>query len=87
MANPKKLYDFISWGMQLYPANKYMLILGGHGYQFVGMMTDYSQKAAYIMGIPEMARAINMAANEAGRKIDALVSKQQSKFTCMLLKQ
>lgn len=73
MANPKQLYDFIRWGMRFYPANKYMLILGGHGYQFVGMMTDYSQKAPYIMGIPEMVRAINMAANEMDRKIDALV--------------
>lgn len=73
MANPKELYDFIRWGMRFYPANKYMLILGGHGYQFVGMMTDYSQKAPYIMGIPEMARAINMAAKEMGRKIDVLV--------------
>lgn len=73
MADPKKLYDFIRWGMRFYPAKKYMLILSGHGYQFVGMMTDYSKKAPYIMGIPEMARAINMAANEMGRKIDVLV--------------
>jgi len=73
MANPKKLYDFIIWGIRFYPANKYMLILGGHGYQFVGMMTDYSQKAPYIMGLPEMVRAIDIAANEMGRKIDTLV--------------
>lgn len=73
MADPKNLYDFIKWGMQQYPANKYMLILGGHGYQFVGMMTDYSRKAPYIMGIPEMVTAMNMAANNTGGKIDALV--------------
>lgn len=72
MADPKNLYDFIRWGMRFYPANKYMLILGGHGYQFVGMMTDYSQKAPYIMGIPEMVRAINKGANGIG-KIDSLV--------------
>ncbi|MFA9423984.1 MAG: clostripain-related cysteine peptidase [Sedimentibacter sp.] len=72
MADPKKLYDFIKWGMMFYPAKKYMLILGGHGYQFVGMMTDYSQKAPYIMGIPEMVRAINKAAKDIG-KIDILV--------------
>lgn len=73
MADPKTLYDFIKWGMRFYPANKYMLIMGGHGYQFVGMMTDYSKKAPYIMGIPELAGAINMAANEIGKKIDILV--------------
>lgn len=72
MADPKNLYDFIKWGMRLYPANKYMLILSGHGYQFVGMMTDYSQKAPYIMGIPEMVRAINKATNDI-EKIDVLV--------------
>lgn len=72
MADPKNLYGFIRWGMRLYPANKYMLILGGHGYQFVGMMTDYSQKAPYIMGIPEMVRAIDKATNNIG-KVDTLV--------------
>lgn len=72
MADPKNLYGFIRWGMRFYPANKYMLILSGHGYQFVGMMTDYSQKAPYIMGIPGMVRAINSAANGIG-KIDVLV--------------
>ena len=73
MANPMVLYDFIKWGVRLYPADRYMLILGGHAYQFVGMMTDYTQKAPYIMGIPEMVRAIDIAANEAGCKIDILV--------------
>jgi len=72
MADPKKLYNFIRWGMRFYPANKYMLILSGHGYQFVGMMTDYSQKSPYIMGIPEMVKAINKSTNNIG-KIDALV--------------
>lgn len=74
MADPKTLYDFIIWGMNSYPADRYMLILGGHGYQCIGMMTDYSQKAPYIMGIPEMVRAIDMAANRMGKKIDILVS-------------
>ena len=73
MANPKTLYDFIKWAIQFYPAKKYMLILGGHGYQFVGMMTDYSRKAPYIMGYPEMVIAINKATNEMGSKIDLLL--------------
>jgi hypothetical protein len=73
LADPQILYDFIKWGMLSYPADKYMLILGGHGYQFVGMITDYSRKAPYLMGIPEMARAIDLAANETGKKIDVLL--------------
>lgn len=73
LADPQILYDFIKWGMLSYPADKYMLILGGHGYQFVGMITDYSRKAPYLMGIPEMARAIDLAANETSKKIDVLL--------------
>lgn len=73
MADPKQLHHFIKWGMRSYPAKKFMLILGGHSYDCVGMMIDYSRKAPYIMGIPEMVRVINMAANEVGKKIDILL--------------
>lgn len=73
MADPKRLYEFLKWGIKRYPAKRYILILSGHGFQFVGVMTDYSQKAPYIMGIPEMVRAINMAANDTGSQIDLLI--------------
>jgi hypothetical protein len=73
MADPKTLFEFINWGMQTYPAKRYMLLVGGHGYQFVGSMPDYTQKNPYIMGIPEMVEAINKGANESGGKIDILV--------------
>lgn len=73
MANPKSLYEFLKWGIERYPARRYTLILSGHGFQFVGVMTDYSQKAPYIMGIPEMVRAIDMAANDTGSQIDLLI--------------
>lgn len=73
MANPMTLYDFIKWGIRCYPAKHYMLILGGHGYQFVGAMTDYSQSVPYIMGIPGLCKAIQLASGELGRKIDLLV--------------
>lgn len=73
MANPMTLYDFIKWGISCYPAKRYMLILGGHGYQFVGAMTDYSQSAPYIMGIPGLCEALQLACSESGRKIELLV--------------
>lgn len=73
MADPKQLYHFIKWGMQTYPAKKYILALSGHSYQCVGMITDYSKKAPYIMGFPEMVKAIDMAANETDNKIDLLL--------------
>jgi hypothetical protein len=73
MAHPRSLYDFIKWGMENYPARHYMLILGGHALQFVGMMTDYSQNTPYIMGLPEMAKALNLLKKDTGKNIDLLV--------------
>lgn len=62
MADPRNLYEFIKWGTENYPAKHYMLILGGHGIFFVGMMTDFTEGIAYMMGTPEMCNAINRAA-------------------------
>lgn len=73
MADPMQLYEFIQWAFLCYPAKHYLLILSGHGYQFVGAMTDYSQNAPYIMGIPEMSQAFNFASKQSGPKIDLLV--------------
>ncbi|MDD4844365.1 MAG: clostripain-related cysteine peptidase [Anaerotignum sp.] len=73
MADPKQFYHFIQWGMLSYPAKKYMLILGGHSYHCIGMLTDYSGETPYIMGIPEMVKATNMASSKMGKKIDILL--------------
>lgn len=72
MAHPGTLYDFIRWGMENYPARHYILILGGHALQFVGMMTDYSQEAPYIMGLPEMTKALDLIKKDTGKTIDIL---------------
>ena len=73
MADPLSLYDFIKWGRQHYPAHQTMLVLGGHGCQFAGSMTDYSQEIPYLMGLPEMSQAIHLACQEGGHFIDLLV--------------
>jgi len=73
MADSKTLYDFIKWGIENYPAQHYMLVLGGHGFLFLGSMADYSQELPYIMGIPPMAKAISLAAKNTGSNIDILV--------------
>ena len=73
MAHPISLYHFVKWAISSYPAENYMLILSGHGYQFVGAMTDYSQQAPCIMGIPEMCSAIQRSCEELTAKIDLLV--------------
>ena len=74
MASPYCLYEFIKDGMVSYPAEHYMVVLGGHGYQFVGSMPDYSQELPYIMGFPGMADALDKACAEAGQKIDLLAA-------------
>lgn len=73
MADPKSLYDFIQWGMENYPARHYMLVLGGHVFQYVGLMPDYSQDKPYLMGYPEMVNALELIYKNLGKKIDLMV--------------
>lgn len=73
MSDGKCLYNFIVWAVKNFPARHYMLILGGHGYQFVGCMTDYSGRIPYIMGIPELCNSIDFACEHSQIKIDILL--------------
>ncbi len=40
MADPRSLVDFVEWGMQNYPADKYALILSDHGMGWPGGWSD-----------------------------------------------
>lgn len=73
MADPNNLYKFIKWGMENYKSEHYMLVLSGHGADFVGCLTDLSLNVPYIMGIPEMIKAINSINETSKDKIDVLV--------------
>lgn len=73
MSDPSCLYEFIKWGMQNYKAEHYMLILGGHSCEYIGMMNDYSQDKPYIMGIPEISLVLEYVKNTVGRQIDLLI--------------
>lgn len=73
MADPMKLYEFIRWGMETFPAEHFMLVLEGHGASYIGVMTDYSQNQPYIMGTAEMCKAIQCGSTMAHKKIDILV--------------
>lgn len=73
MADPICMYDFIKWGVENYPANHYMLILGGHSYSLIGAMPDYTQNVPFIMGFPEMSNAITKVIKDLNIKIDLLV--------------
>ncbi|MFZ5943002.1 MAG: clostripain-related cysteine peptidase [Bacillota bacterium] len=69
MADAKVLFEFIQWGMESFPAERYMVVLGGHSFEYLGTLTDYTQDMPYIMGIPEMAKALNLVSS----KIDILI--------------
>ncbi|MHA6484659.1 clostripain-related cysteine peptidase [Paenibacillus sp. strain BS8-2] len=73
MADPVQLYQYIVWSIRSYPAKRYLLILGGHIYQFVGMLPDFSQDQPYFMGFPELSTAINRACKESGATLEALI--------------
>jgi hypothetical protein len=74
MADPMCLYDFIKWGIESFPSQHYMLILGGgHGFQYVGTLMDYSQNIPYLMGIPEMCTIFDMIYEESKVNIDLLI--------------
>lgn len=73
MADPKSLYDFLLWGLKNTDTDHVMLVLGGHACEYIGLMNDYSGKYPVIMGIPELAATLEMAANAVGRVIDLLV--------------
>jgi hypothetical protein len=73
MADPNNLFNFISWGMKTYPAEHCMVILSGHGTDFVGCLTDLSFDRNYIMGVPEMAKAIYLGSKSTKSIIDILV--------------
>ncbi|GMQ62829.1 clostripain-related cysteine peptidase [Vallitalea maricola] len=73
MADSKNLYDFILWASYNYPAKRYLLAIGGHVYQFVGLMVDYSQKKPYIAGFTQIASAIEKACQQNNIYIDILL--------------
>lgn len=72
MADPRNLFDFISWGMK-FEAAHYMLILSGHSCEYIGILSDYSGKKPYILGIPELALALEYIKKTAGKAIDILL--------------
>jgi hypothetical protein len=73
MADPNNLYDFIKWGFEKYKSEHYMLVISGHGGDFIGCLTDISLEKPYIMGIPEMFQAVNTVRKNLGYELDILL--------------
>lgn len=70
MMHPHNLQDFVSWGMEKYPAEKYVLVLMGHGGAWTGSMK---------MSPSELSMAVQSGVHQANRrsgrsdKLDMLV--------------
>ena len=60
MSNPQVLYDFVTWAIQNYPADKYVLIMSDHGMGWPGGWTDPEPNTSVRVNIP-IARAIGDA--------------------------
>lgn len=71
MADYTSLYEFIKWGMEKYPAERYMLTISGHGFM-VEALTDLGGSQPYTMGIYEMCLAINNVKRYLNKQIDIL---------------
>lgn len=72
MADAINLYDFIVWAQKRYTSEKYILILGGHVYQFVGIAPDFTGVKPCILGFPELSDGIQRACEYMQSKIDIL---------------
>lgn len=60
MSNPQVLFDFVTWSIQNYPADKYVLIMSDHGMGWPGGWTDPEPSSGPRVNIP-IARAIGDA--------------------------
>lgn len=67
-ADPKVFKDFIARGMKDYPAEKYLVICGGHGMGPTGLLPDDTSGTE--MSLTGFGKALNEAEQEAGVKKD-----------------
>lgn len=57
MGDPQALTDFIVWGVENYPANRYMIVIGSHGGGWQGMGPDEGSGNS-MLELPEIDAAL-----------------------------
>ena len=67
MSRPETLERFLRWGMKAAPAERYVVVLGGHGSGFMGAVTDSGRQR--VLAPQEMREALR----HAGMHADVLV--------------
>ena len=71
MSSPDSLYDFFSWAVDNYPAQKYALVLWNHGGGWTGLLQD--EGAGTSMHNPELKQVLERMDGKLGRKLDLAV--------------
>ena len=56
MTDPGELRRFVEWGMREYPAQRYVVVLGGHGAGFAGAVTD--SKRQTMVSLPDLKQQL-----------------------------
>ncbi len=70
MGDPQELVNFTNWAMSDYPAERYFLVLWGHGLGWQGVVQDVSSSSDYLEP-DELTWAFQaIVANNSGKKID-----------------
>ncbi len=73
MGDPRTLVDFVSWSMEEYPAEHYLLSLWDHGGGIRGVCwDDDAQSDGDNLDLPELGNAFEEIVNQTGEKIDII---------------
>jgi hypothetical protein len=86
-ADPKALEDFLVWGMKTYPADRYLVVVWGHGEGWTpaprkhgeprasprgGIAFDWASKD--VMSVPALSGVFRKVAKQLGRPIDVFAA-------------
>ncbi|EFO81226.1 FHA domain containing protein [Oscillochloris trichoides DG-6] len=64
MGDPDVLADFIAWGVESYPAQRYAVILWDHGASWLGIASD--DTSGDVLNLPELSAALETARQRSG---------------------
>jgi hypothetical protein len=59
MTDPAQLREFITWGKQTYPAERYAVFLWNHGGGYSGLLSDETSTPGRLMSLPELKTALS----------------------------
>ncbi|GMU54373.1 MAG: hypothetical protein AMXMBFR33_35190 [Candidatus Xenobia bacterium] len=70
MGSASTVQDFVEWGMQRYPAERYAVVLSNHGAGFQGVLND--DEYGSVVQNEDLAQALEAAQRNTGQKIEVV---------------